>query len=134
LKLQKVKAYEYDGRPHYKYMITIPEHRITKLEWEAGCELKASIEGRSLVIDYLSPPKKREKKASEVKMSYEDFRGKIKSALEYNDNGMTWTEIRNYLRLQQVVPNNKWVRQMQKDIGLIRLKDPRGIVWRIRHV
>lgn len=67
-------------------------------------------------------------------MSYEEFRDKIKKALEYSDKGMTWTELRNRLKLDQVVPNNKWVRQLEKDIGLQRLKDMRGIIWRVSHV
>jgi hypothetical protein len=66
-------------------------------------------------------------------MTYEELRDKIKNLLQYSE-GMTWTEIRTKLNLDQVVPNNKWVREMEKDIGLLRLKDPRGLIWRLRHV
>jgi hypothetical protein len=104
------------------------------LDWQEGSELKDSIRGQSLVIDYLSPPVTREKKGQEPKITYEEFRDLIKKALEYSDSGMTWTELRDHLKFAQIVPNNKWVRQMEKEIGLMRLKHPRGIVWRVKHV
>jgi hypothetical protein len=134
LKLQKVAAYTYRNKLHHKYIITIPEETIQQLNWEEGSELKHEIKDNSLVITFLSIPIKEQRKISEPKMSYEEFKDNIKTTLQYNDNGMTWTELKNELKLEQVVPNNKWVRQMEKDIGLIRLKDIRGIVWRLRHV
>lgn len=133
MKLQKIKAYAKDDRIQYKYIITIPEDSIKELGWKEGSELKDSVKGKSLVIDFVAEPSPHKKKNIEPKMSYEEFSQKIKKVLEYSD-GMTWTEIRAALNLEQVVPNNKWVRQMEKDIGLLRLKDPRGVVWRVRHV
>jgi hypothetical protein len=115
-------------------MITIPEETISELGWKEGSELRDSIKNGSLLIDFVSVPVKKRPKASEPKMSYEEFRDKIKGALQYSDHGMTWTELRNQLQLEQVVPNNKWVRLMEKDIGLERIKDIRGVVWRVKHV
>lgn len=134
MKLQKVVAYKYGDKTHYKYIITIPEETISELGWKEGSELKDSIKSGSLVVDFVSVPVKKRPKATEPKMSYEEFRDKIKNALQYSDHGMTWTELRNQLKLEQVVPNNKWVRLMEKDIGLERIKDIRGVVWRIKHV
>jgi bifunctional DNA-binding transcriptional regulator/antitoxin component of YhaV-PrlF toxin-antitoxin module len=134
VKLQKVVAYKYGDKTHYKYIITIPEETISELGWKEGSELKDSIKNKSLIIDFVSEPVKKRPKPTESKMSYEEFRDKIKGALQYSDHGMTWTEIRKQLQLEQVVPNNKWVRQMEKDIGLERIKDIRGVVWRVKHV
>ena len=134
MKLQKVAAYTYRDKTHHKYIINIPEETIQKLNWKEGSELKHEIKGDSLIITFLSMPTKEQRKLLEPKMSYEEFKEKIRTTLQYNDNGMTWTELKNELKLDQVVPNNKWVRQMEKDIGLIRIKDIRGIVWRLRHV
>lgn len=133
MKLQKVVAYKYGDKIHYKYLITIPEDTISQLGWKEGSELKDSIKGGSLVIDYVSEPVKKRPKVTEPKMIYEEFRDKIKNLLQYND-GMTWTEIRDKLDFPQVVPNNKWVRLMEQDIGLLRIKDPRGLIWRLKHV
>jgi len=47
---------------------------------------------------------------------------------------MTWTKLRNNLQLDQVVPNNKWVRRMEKDIGLMRVKGSDAVIlWRVNH-
>ena len=117
----------------HKYQITLPIETIDTLGWKEGSELKGSINGKSLVIDFVAEPSQRVRKEQEPRMTYEEFRDKIKNLLQYSD-GMTWTEIRSKLNLDQVVPNNKWVHEMEKDIGLLRLKDPRGLIWRLRHV
>jgi hypothetical protein len=133
MRLQKNKAYVKDNRIQYKYLVNIPEEIIKELNWKEGSELKHSVIDNSLHIELLSEPRPRLKKMTEPKMSYEEFRDKIRNILEYSD-GMTWTEIREKLNLEQVVPNNKWVSQMQNDIGLLRLKDTKGVKWTIKHV
>lgn len=65
-------------------------------------------------------------------MTYEEFRDAIKKELKANPNGLTWTQIKKKLRLPQKVPNNKWVHQMEKDIGLLRVRDSEGILWRLK--
>lgn len=40
MKLQKVKAREYKGKPIYKYLIVIPPMDIEQLEWKEGMELE----------------------------------------------------------------------------------------------
>lgn len=135
MKLQKAFSYKYADTSRYKYLVNIPEEVINQLGWESGSELSAKIiDDKHLLIEFVSEPSDLPKKIQEPKMSYEEFRDSIKKALEYSDKGMTWTELRNRLKLDQVVPNNKWVRQLEKDIALIRLKELRGIVWRINHV
>jgi antitoxin component of MazEF toxin-antitoxin module len=136
MKLQKQRAYRLpDKRWQYKYVITLPETIIDELGWEAGSELEATKKDKSLVVDFVANPSELEKQVTVKKMTYEEFRDKIKGTLQYNDKGMTWTQIRGTLKLDQVVPNNKWVRRMEKDIGLIRVKGTDGVVlWRINHV
>jgi hypothetical protein len=65
-------------------------------------------------------------------MTYEEFRDKIRTELQRNPDGMTWTELKRKLRLPQKVPNNKWVNQMMKDIGLTRTRADRGTVWKLK--
>jgi len=59
-------------------------------------------------------------------VTYEDFRDKIQATLEAM-GPLTWTEIRTAAKLPQAFPNNKWVRHLEKDIGLKRNKDAQGI-------
>lgn len=137
MKLQKVKAYKLDkNRWQYKYMITIPEPSINQLGWKEGLELEDIPEGNHLRIEVSQKQEHRQKRrAITTKLTYDQFKEQVKKALEYQDNGMTWTQIRERLGLDQVVPNNKWVRQLEKDIGLERVKQKDNVIlWRISHV
>ncbi len=135
MKLQKVHAYNYGDKAHHKYVITLPEELIGELKWEHGSELEVKKLKDKIQISFVSKPVKNPKpKNIKPKMPYSEFREKIQNALEYRDDGATWTELRDQLELEQVVPNNKWVRQLEKDIGLKRIRDMKGVVWRISHV
>lgn len=135
MKLQKVHAYNYGDKPHYKYIITLPEELIDDLGWEYGSELKSEKKGNEIKISFVAKPSlEPKKKLTEPKISYDEFKEKIRSMLEHKDDGMTWTELREQLGLDQVVPNNKWVRKMEKDIGLKRRREMHGVIWRVSHV
>jgi hypothetical protein len=55
VKLQKRFAYRYKSKQgnkdHYKYVITIPEEVIEKLEWEEGTELEPKALEKKLVLE-----------------------------------------------------------------------------------
>lgn len=64
---------------------------------------------------------------------YNKFRQQIEETLRGEPQGLTWTEIKGRLGLKQKVPNNKWVRMMERDIGLIRESvKGKGVVWRLK--
>ena len=65
-------------------------------------------------------------------MTYEEFRDAIQKKLKANPDGLTWTELKMQLKMHQKVPNNRWVRAMEKDIGLLRSKSVKGVVWRVK--
>lgn len=51
VKLQKQKAYEYEGHPIYKYRLNIPSDMIKELEWDNdGVELLIKIKDKKLDI------------------------------------------------------------------------------------
>jgi hypothetical protein len=67
-------------------------------------------------------------------MSYEQFRSKIRRAINDAGGSSTWTEIRTGARLPQKFPNNQWVHKMEQDIGLERKRDNHGIIrWSLRY-
>lgn len=84
--------------------------------------------GRTLIVKPQTTPKQKPKR-----MSYEEFRDRIKGLLETKSDGLTWTAIRDTLDLPQKVPNNLWVRMLERDIGLIRKRDHAvaKIVWKL---
>lgn len=66
-------------------------------------------------------------------MAYEDFRDRISQILRKTGTPLTWTEIRTAGKLPQKFPNNRWVKKMEEDIGLLRKKDAHGIIhWELR--
>ena len=66
------------------------------------------------------------------KMTYEEFKQIIKEELTKEPTGLTWSQIRERRpELYQRFPANQWVRQMEKDIGLVRLKKAGKVIWRL---
>lgn len=86
---------------------------------------RGSDQGPRVCPECKSPYWDRPKKSP---MSYEKFKDKIESTLKNAGRSLTWTEIRTEAKLPHSVPNNKWVRQMEQDIGLLRWKDGHGIM------
>lgn len=107
--------------------------------WKAGGELglagEPEIDEKNkgiLHVFYYGDPKPKDKPIErKSRMDYETFKKKIITELKAKKDGLTWTEIRNKVGLPQKVPNNTWVRLLEKDVGLMRLKDIRGIVWKL---
>lgn len=64
--------------------------------------------------------------------TYEAFSKAIADTLRKAGKPLTWTEIRTTSNLPQAFPNNKWVRQLETDIGLVRKRDEHGIIhWQL---
>ena len=61
-------------------------------------------------------------------MTYEEFRDKVEETLRESANPLTWTEIRTTSGLPQALPNNRWVRRMDGEIGLVRDRDKKGVI------
>jgi len=67
------------------------------------------------------------------KMTYEEFKQIIKEELTKVPTGLAWSQIRERRpELYQKFPANQWVRQMEKDIGLIRSKKAGKVIWRLK--
>jgi len=94
-------------------------------EWIAHDEHEPEVCPKCKSRDW-DQPAKLSKKSSSM-LTYEDFREKIRTTLT-ELGSVTWTEIRTAAKLPQAFPNNKWVRKMETDIGLKRVKDAHGII------
>lgn len=130
MKLQKQAAYKIQGKEYYKYVINIPPNRIEQLGWNEGIELIDELKGDSL---HIRPLSKEEIKRNRDEPIYEDFKSSIKNILERHPNGLTWTEIRDKLNYSQKFPNNKWVRKLEEDIGLKRIKRGNQMIWALEN-
>jgi len=122
MKLQKHssrKKNDPNFEKYVKWVLVIPTDRIRQLGWGEGQEVKEEIKGKSLLITPLSINKNYENKEEVL---YEEFRDSIKNILERHSSGLTWTQIRDKLNLPQQYPNNQWVKRLEKEIGLARIK------------
>lgn len=63
---------------------------------------------------------------------YKGFKARVTSLLKRYKHGLTWTEIRQKGKFPQTVPNNRWVKKLEKEIGLKRVDDARGRLWMLR--
>jgi len=63
---------------------------------------------------------------------YEKFKVPIEKILKQAKKALTWAEIKEKAGFKQKVPNNKWVKWLEEDIGLVREKTKDGkTVWRL---
>jgi len=66
-------------------------------------------------------------------MRYVDFRDAIRHELEYHPAGLTWAQLQDRLALPYDRPCPAWTKQLEKEIGLRRIKGGgRALVWQVR--
>ncbi len=65
------------------------------------------------------------------KHTYKDFKTAVTIGLKDESGGLTWSEIRMKMEMEQKRPFNKWVRSLEKDIGLIRERRKGHVYWRL---
>ena len=133
MKLQKHSSRKKDD-PNYekyvKWVLIVPSDRIKQLGWIEGMKLKEEVKGDFL---FISPLSKEDIKKNDEETFYEDFKESIKNILERHPGGLTWSQIRDKLNLPQKAPNNKWVRKLEEDINLRRIKLNGGTFWNSEH-
>ncbi|HYE17618.1 MAG TPA: hypothetical protein VEA69_04195 [Tepidisphaeraceae bacterium] len=65
-------------------------------------------------------------------MRYPEFRDAIHTALRRNGTGLTWAELRDRLSLPYDRPCPEWTKDLEREIGLLRVKGVgRALVWRL---
>ncbi len=129
MRLQKQTSRIVGKIEYSKWVITVPPQQIGELGWNEGEELESKVSSNSLIVRRANNPKPKVEK-----MTYEDFRGKIVQLLKLKPSGVSWTDIRERLKLPQKVPNNLWVRTMEQEVGLIREFDYHTgkMMWRLK--
>ncbi len=121
MKLQKIPSRKIGKKEYAKWMVILPPANIDGLGWQEGQKLKSEIADGNLVI----------KKSFEP--SYEEFKNKVFNLLNSRPSGFIWQEIKDSLGLEIAVPNNRWVRKLEKDISLKRRKEGTTTYWYLEH-
>lgn len=129
MKLQRQLSRVVGKTQYAKWVVTIPPRQINELGWHEGEKLESNVNGKALVVKKSNNPD-----SAPSKMKYEEFRDRIEALLKSEPSGLSWTKIKQKLKLPQRVPNNLWVRTMDKDIGLVRkLDNATGkTIWRLK--
>ena len=109
-------------------MITLPARLVSKLAWSEGSDLDAEAQGELLIL--------REKVGGEEvdeppNSGYEEFREAVYQGLKGESEGLTWSQLREKQGMKQARPFHDWVRELEKDIGLIRQRKGTQIIWRL---
>jgi len=130
MRLQKQKVGKSGDKEYFKWVVILPQDRITQLGWKEGIELIDELKDNSLS---LKPTDKQKSNSNKEEPIYEDFKKSIKNILQRYPAGLTWAEIKDKLNYYQIAPNNKWVRNLEKDIGLIRIRKEGKMNWKLEH-
>jgi antitoxin component of MazEF toxin-antitoxin module len=129
LKLQKNKTRAIEGKEYYKWVIVVPPEQIEELHWDEGEELESFVKNDQLRIRLMTKTSKENEK-----MNYEQFKQIIKEELLTEPSGLTWTEIKSRRpELYQKLPNNLWVRTLEREIGLVRNKIGTKTIWKLKN-
>lgn len=99
------------------------DEQLTKRAEELEAQIEQLSKERAVILKEISRRKRW--------VRYEEFRQKVLKLLMDQPEGLTWMEIKVKLNLPQRVPSNKWVSMLERDIGLVRIKEAKGIVWRL---
>lgn len=129
MKLQRHFAYTYKDKRHYKNVLTIPDNIVNELGWNIGDEVEPTVKGVTLLLK--ATPTPMSKPIAIAKDPYEDFRDEIEKILKNEPQGLSWMQIKKRLQLSQRAPYHKWVKRMEKDIGLVREKKGSKTIWRL---
>lgn len=117
MKLQKVFSRKLNKKEYVKWLIIVPPKNITELNWQDGQKLKSSVEKGNLVVTMSKEP------------SYSEFKNKVFTLLSSRAEGFIWPEIKERIKFEPKVPNNKWVRRLEQEIGLKRIKHDGIVHW-----
>jgi hypothetical protein len=100
---------------------------VQKLGWGQGDQLESRINARGLLLY------KVERRNQIRATGYDSFREAITRVLITLPKGCTWSELRQKTDLPQLTPSPIWVRRMEDEKHLERIRDPKTsqVIWRL---
>jgi len=127
MKLQRSISRRMNGKEYVKHQIVIPNSAVDQLEWCPGDYLEGRRTGKGFLLYKVEP------KPHMRKPSYEQFKEAVTDILMALPQGCTWSELRSKTGLNQLTPSPLWVKRMEGEKSLERIRDPTTsrIVWKI---
>lgn len=127
MRLQRCVSCRINGKEYFKYQVVPARADIDKLGWRPGEWLESKVTSRGLLIYPAEPPQQVRK------TDYKEFKRGVTDVLRNLSDGCDWSTIRLRGNLPQCTPSPLWVKRMEDEEGLTRVRDPvtLKIIWRL---
>jgi hypothetical protein len=64
--------------------------------------------------------------------AYMEFRERAEKALQGEENGLTWDQLKKKGEIEQTRLCYTWARELENEIGLIRERRGRNVYWKLK--
>jgi len=127
MQLQRSISRRIGCREYVKHQVVIPNNIITQAGWSPRDHIEARITTKGILLF------KTESVQSDKRLDYEQFKRTVINALTVIPQGCTWSELRSKTGLNQLTPSPLWVKRMEGEKSLERIRDPTTsrVVWKI---
>jgi len=117
MKLQRSVSRRIGSREYIKHQVIISNNLITQVGWRPGDHIEARVTAKGILL-YKTEPMQSDKR-----LDYEQFKRTVVNALTTVPQGCTWSELRIKAGLIQLTPSPIWVRRMEEEKSLQRIRD-----------
>jgi bifunctional DNA-binding transcriptional regulator/antitoxin component of YhaV-PrlF toxin-antitoxin module len=127
MRLQGSPSRRSGSKQYIKHQVVIPNNDIQQLGWKHGDYLERRITAKGLLL-YKVDPRLHTKEPE-----YEEFKQAVTRILAVLEKGCTWSELRLKASLRQRTPSPIWVRRMEDEKILERVRDRATfrVIWRL---
>jgi hypothetical protein len=64
--------------------------------------------------------------------AYMEFRERVEKALQGEEDGLTWDQLKKKGEIEQTRLCYTWARELENEIGLIRERRGRNVYWKLK--
>ena len=127
MRLQRSVSRRLNGKEYVKHQIVIPNSAVGQLGWCSGDYLEGRRTGKGFLLYKVEPRQRTERP------SYQQFKEAVTNILMALPQGCTWSELRSKTGLNQLTPSPIWVKRLEGERSLERVRDPTTsrAVWKI---
>ena len=127
MKLQRSISRRLGSKEYVKYQVIIPNNIVMQAEWNPGDYIEAKATKKGILLCKIEPPQESRRP------DYEQFKAAIIHTLTLSPQGFPWSELRLKAGLSQLTPSPVWVRQMEDENTLERVREPTRsqVIWKL---
>jgi len=128
MRLQRSVSRRLTGKEYVKFQVVLPNVAVERLGWNHGDNLEWNVTPRGKLLIH-----KVDRKRETEEPRYEEFKESVIRALIPLPKGCTWSQVRLRAGLSQRTPSPLWVRRMEDEKILQRVRDraTSHTVWKL---